>query len=200
MKRFSIFCLMCLVLCLCFGCQEQVKRTGASGGAVGTSGVEVIIVGGGAFPESLAGVWRSDKHGWEFRFLPDGTIATARISMGRQRVRPGKSETIPLKEGSEGVYTAGVWVVQYTPASRELAVDVVMDHIRMEMGANLLEGSQRDTLFGTINAAGDVWEVQWHSYPEYVSYAPEPKKLTVDEDRAYVGPLIFKKIADSVKP
>ena len=87
MKQLVVFAGFAVLLLGLWGCQNA------------HSGVEVIIEGGGEFPEFLVGVWKADKNGWEFVFEPDGSISSAVISFGRVRMKPGEVTTVPMKMG-----------------------------------------------------------------------------------------------------
>ena len=96
-------------------CQKPAQTTPPVGS------VEVIIEGGGEFPQFLVGIWQVDKHGWEIVFEPDGTISSAIHTIGGVGVKPGQVTT-----GGKSVFEAGKWLVKYTPESRELLVQIVL--------------------------------------------------------------------------
>jgi hypothetical protein len=99
--------------------------------------VRVMVEGGGAFPNSLAGRWRARQHGWEFQIEPDGRISSATLSLGRVHVVPGQTTTMPTKSGHQAVFTPGLWTVHYAPDTRELTIRVTMKHVRVEMAGNI---------------------------------------------------------------
>lgn len=171
--------------------------TGCEGWSRNKSGVEVIIEGGGEFPQSLAGRWKANESGWEFVFEPDGRISSAVISMGRTEIIPGQSKTVQMKMGGKGIYEPGLWTVRYYPLSRELLVEIVMDYIHLEFGPSLLEGKRTDVLWGEVSEDGKIWRAEWFNFPDYIAYTPEPKRLTnVDPDDAFVKTLIFEKFEE----
>ncbi|MBN1510653.1 MAG: hypothetical protein JXB13_01435, partial [Phycisphaerae bacterium] len=86
--------------------------------------MSVSIEGGGRFPAVLAGRWKSDQHGWDFAFEPDGRISSAVISLGRVTVVPGRTSTVPTQSGDQAVFTPGPWTVHYEPDTRMLTVKI----------------------------------------------------------------------------
>ncbi|HEG43267.1 hypothetical protein LCGC14_2935470 [marine sediment metagenome] len=167
--------------------------TGCQGPAANLKPVEVFIDGDGEFPAFLVGTWKAYKLPWEIVFEEDGTISSAVINMGRQRIIPGQIKTIPLREGGEGVYEPGQWLVRYVPDTRELMVDIVIDHMRMEKSGQIIEGKAADTFIGTISEDGRSWTADWDTFYDYTAYTPEPTKLTSGPDRDSVVRIIFLK-------
>lgn len=191
MKQLVVLVVCWVLLLELIGCQNPA-RTAASP----VSGVEVIIEGGGEFPEFLIGRWRGNRGAWEFVFEPDGTISSAVVGPGEVRIVPGHSKTVPMKMGGKGIYEPGLWTVQYSPLSRELTVEVVMDYVHLEMGPNLLEGKRTDVFAGEVSEDGRTWRAEWFSLPDYIAYTPEPKRLTYEPDESFVGAIIFEKIEE----
>ncbi len=164
--------------------------------------VTVIVEGGGRFPSSLAGRWQANQHGWEFEFEPDGRIASATLSLGRVRVVPSKTTMMPTKTGQQAVFTPGPWTVHYIPSTRELTVEIIMDHVRVEMGGNILEGSSTDTFVGPISASNRTWQVQWTTFTRYVAHTPDGASVNLSTDPTYgeTKSLIFEKTNDGAVP
>lgn len=160
--------------------------------------VQVIVEGGGKFPSSLAGRWKAQQHGWEFELEPDGRISDAVISFGRARVIPGKTTTIPTRSGDQAVFTPGLWTVFYAPSTRELTVKISMDHVRVEMAGNIVEGTSTDTFVGPIASTGRTWQAQWTTFTQYVAHTPDNASFNLSTDPTYgeTKPLIFDKAAD----
>jgi hypothetical protein len=158
--------------------------------------VKVVVEGGGEFPIFLAGRWQAEQHGWEFQFESDGRISSAIISLGRVRVVPGKTTTIPTKSGDQAVFTPGVWLVHYAPSTTELTVKITMDHVRVEMAGNIVEGSSTDTFVGPITSTGQTWQAQWTTFTRYVAHAPENASfdLSTDPTDGETKPLTFQKV------
>jgi hypothetical protein len=160
--------------------------------------VRVIVEGGGKFPSSLAGQWQASQHGWEFQLEPDGRISSAVISLGRVRVVPGQTATMPTRSGNEAVFTPGLWTVHYAPITRELTVKITMDHVRVEMAGNILEGSSTDTFVGPISPEDGLWQVQWTTFTRYAARTPESTSFDMSTDPTYgeARPLTFKRASD----
>jgi hypothetical protein len=163
--------------------------------------VKVVIEGDGAFPSFLAGRWQAQQYGWEFQFEPDGRISSAVIGLGRVRIVPGKTTTMPTRSGDQAVFTPGLCVVHYAPSTRELTVEITMDHVRVEMAGNLVEGSSRDTFVGPITLAGRTWQAQWTTFTRYLARTPDKASFDLSTDPTYgeTKPLIFEK-TEAVSP
>ncbi|MCL5279829.1 MAG: hypothetical protein M1376_07995 [Planctomycetes bacterium] len=160
----------------------------------------VIVEGGGPFPRSLAGRWQASQHGWEFELTPDGRIASAILSLGRVRIVPGKTTTMPTRGGHQAVFTPGPWTVHYLPGTRELTVEIIMNHVRMEMGGTTLEGSCTDTFVGPVAASKRAWQVQWTTFTRYLAHTPDGAVVNLSTDPTYgeTKSLTFEKTDDRV--
>jgi hypothetical protein len=183
----SIVLFGCVFLLLGGGCQEHNRNK---------SGVEVIIEGGGEFPQFLVGRWKNDYYAWEFVFEPNGTISSAVISMGEVEIIPGQSKTVPTISGGKAIFKPGLWTVQYDPELRELTVEIVMNYIHIEMGQDLLEGKITDTLAGEVSEDGKTWQADWFSFPDFMAYTTETKRLTVTPEESFVGTITFEKLEE----
>jgi hypothetical protein len=166
------------------------------------SDVKVIVEGGGPFPRSLAGRWQASQHGWEFEFAPDGRISSAILSLGRVRVVPGKTTTMPTRSGDQALFTPGPWTVHYIPSTRELTVEIIMNHVRVEMGGNVLEGSSTDTFVGPLDAPNRTWQAQWTTFTRYLAHTPDGASVNLSTDPIYgeTKSLTFEKTNDGVGP
>jgi hypothetical protein len=147
--------------------------------------VKVVVEGGGKFPSSLAGRWKAQQHGWELEIEPDGRISSAILGLGRVRVAPGTTTTMPTKSGNQAVFTPGQWTVHYVPSTRELTVSVTMDHVRVEMAGNILEGSSTDTFVGPIASTNRTWQAQWTTFTRYVAHTPDNASVNLSTDPTY---------------
>jgi len=185
----TVFFLLVVVLTLA-GCQNLSQNR---------ANVEVLIDGDESFPAVMAGRWKDKSQGWEFVFEPDGSISSAVIyPLGKITVIPGQTTVVPMKKGGKGVYEPGKWFVQYSPKTRELAVEVVMKHFREEMGGGVLEGDIRDVFVGEVSEDYKYWRAEWISYPKYVVSTPnepEPQELPVDPNDT-ITELLFEQVAD----
>ena len=174
------------------GC--AVFLSGLVGCQSANRGVEVIIEGGGEFPELLVGIWKADKHGWGIVFEPDGTISSAVHTIARFRVKPGQVTT-----GGQGVFEAGKWLVKYTPESRELLVRIVLKQYRFEFEygdqVSVVEGSSEDMFVGEVSEDGQEWRAEWFAFPEYVVTTDifDHHKLPLDPNDNPRGTLVFRK-------
>jgi len=193
MKRLLILFGGAIVLFALTGCQKPARTVPP------ISGVEVIIEGGGEFPQFLVGRWKDEKKGWEIVFEPDGSISWAIHTIARVRVKPGQVTTVPMRRGGKGVFEAGQWAVQYAPENRELTVEIVLEHYRAEMGEQALKGSSRDIFIGQVSEDGQEWRADWFAFPEYVVSTDiyDNYKLPVDYNYNPRSELVFKKIVES---
>lgn len=173
------------------GCQRPVQTTTSVGG------VEVVVEGGGKFPEFLAGRWIADTGGWEIVFEPDGTISSAIVGLDHVEIVPGQSKSVPRKNGGKDVHKPGVWTVQYSSLNREMAVEIVMDHTVLYRSPIKMEGKTRDVFVGEVSDDGRIWETEWFTFPDYIvydpEYGPEPKTFKLPPDKSHLGPVIFEK-------
>jgi hypothetical protein len=187
MKQLSVLFGCVIVLFALTGCQEFCRNK---------SGVEVIIEGGGQFPQFLVGKWKADDYGWQFVFEPNGTIVSAVIGMGEAEIIPGQTATFPTISGGKAVFKPGLWTVQYDPQFRELTVEILMDYIHFEIGKDLLEGKSKDLFIGKVSQDGNFWRADWFSFPDYMAYASQTKRLTVTAEQSFAGTLTFKKLQE----
>jgi len=181
------------------GCAVLLSVTGGCQSTAGnTSGVDVIIEGGGEFPEFLVGRWKADKDGWEFVFEPDGTLSSAVISLGRVRMKPGELTVIPMKMGGQGIFEPGEWMVHYAAAGRVLTVKISLKNFYIELGKNVLEGESKDVFAGPISQDSKFWQVNWTSFPDYVAHTAENPNFTMFEDpnRGISKTLTFEKVTE----
>lgn len=187
MKQLVVLVGCAVLLSVIGGCQSTAGNT---------SGVDVIIEGGGEFPEFIVGVWKSDKDGWEFVFEPDGTISSAVISLGRIRMEPGELTVIPMKMGGKGIFEPGEWMVHYSPGDWELTVKISLKNFYIELGKDVLEGESKDIFTGPISQDSKFWQVNWTSFPDYVAHTAENPNFQMSEDPNYgiSKTLVFEKV------
>ncbi|HIJ71953.1 MAG TPA: hypothetical protein HPP87_11415 [Planctomycetes bacterium] len=182
MKRLVFISLTFLiVLSACQETGQYVKTPG---------NLEVVVEDGAEFPEFLVGKWEADKDGWAFIFEPDGKIFVARISMGRTEIVPGKVKILPTHGGGQATYVPGDWSVIYSPAYRELTVDLVMNFVRVEMGDQALQGKERNIISGTVSEDGKLWRTVVSNFPEYEGFPNRP------EDLPYLREVNFVKVEE----
>ena len=187
-KKVLVLVLLAYSLSVITGCQELSRDK--------KKAVEVIIEGGGEFPQFLVGRWKTDKYRWQFVFEPDGTISSAVLNMGGIEIIPGQTTTLPTRGGGEAIFKPGLWMVQYDPQFRELTVEIVMDYIHFEMGPSLLEGKAKDVFIGEVSQDGKTWRADWFGFPDYMAYTSQTKRLTVTPEESFLGTLTFEKLQE----
>lgn len=198
MKKLVLLAGFAAVLSGLVGCQDAANnkpvKVKAGNGFEASGGVEVVIEGDGAFPEELAGRWKSDRGYWEFVFEPDGKISSAVINMAAVKMVPGKVTRYPTRFGGKGIFEPGLWIVHYSPENRELTVEVVIEHFYQDMGDAAIEGNVTDILTGKVSEDGKTWQADWFSSGKFVAYLPEPNEFHNEPEPVYSGPLVFKKV------
>ena len=190
MKKIFVLLICGFFVFLPGGCQSS---------AGSKSGVEVIIDGDGRFPEILVGGWKADKGGWEIVFEPDGKISSVVVSLGGVRMKPGEVATTQMVLGGEGFFQPGKWTVQYLQERRELVVEIVIEHFRVELGDNVVHGKTRDYFVGSVSADGRLWWADRYKFPEYVvDTKKHPNfKLPFDPNDSQRESLVFQKVINS---
>ncbi|MBN1806070.1 MAG: hypothetical protein JW837_12545 [Sedimentisphaerales bacterium] len=161
--------------------------------------VEVFVDGNGRFPEFLVGTWRENERGLEIVFEPDGKISSAVISLGRVRMRPGETTATQMVLGGKGIFRPGKWTVQYSQAKRELGVNIVVDHFRVELGDSLVQGKTREFFIGQVDSDGRLWWADRYKFPEYVVDTKKYPhyKLPFDPNDSPSESLTFQKVVES---
>jgi hypothetical protein len=92
-------------------------------------------------------------------------------------------------------------VVHYAPRTGELTVKITMDHVRVEMAGNIVEGSSTDTFVGPIASTDRTWQTEWTTFTRYVACTSNNASFDLSTDPIYgeTKPLIFEKV-DSASP
>jgi hypothetical protein len=162
-------------------------------------GVEVTVDGGGRFPAFLVGTWKAEQGGWEFTFEPDGEISAATVSIGRAKLRPGRTTIVPMQMGGRGVYKPGPWSVQYSPKQRQLIVEIAIEHFRVTLGDDVIEGRTRDFFVGSVSTDGKSWWADRLSFPEYTVNTDRfhDYKLPFDPADNPRESILFRKLPES---
>ncbi|MBN1124950.1 MAG: hypothetical protein JXA82_08080 [Sedimentisphaerales bacterium] len=190
----TIFYVFCTGLFLTLvGCQDDQKSSDPTSTI---DRMDVIIEEEGSFPASLAGRWKADKHRWQIVFAPDGSITELIHNFGGNLYRPMHRTTIPLKQGGTSYYDCGRWRLEYSPATRELVIEITVDDFRLEMQGVSMEGKMRDLFVGKIDPDGQGWSADWYSFPDYWMLSPQKKQVTHDPDNAFVCKLRFTRAED----
>ncbi len=187
MNRTEILTIIVILLLSVTGCQDTAKQDRIKYDM--TPGkVEVIVEGGGAFPDFLVGNWKGNKDQWGIAFAHDGSISEVRISLGSVKLVPSKKTILPTRDGGEAIYIPGDWTVVYMPKTHELAVRIMVSYINIGIGENSLIGKQEYTLEGTINEEGNIWETIVSDYPEFELLPTSP------EDVPFTSEVVFAKV------
>jgi hypothetical protein len=175
--------LLCLMLAGC-----QAPKTDRDN-------TQVVVEGGGAFPTSLAGRWQADRHGWEMVIEPDGRIASVVLSLGKVEVTGGAKTTVPTMGGGQGTFEPGKWTVYYEPAMKQLTVKITMNHVRVEMAGNVLEGKSTDTFSGPISGPDGIWQAHWSAFTQYKVRTDQGDETDLSTDPTYgeTQALVFRK-------
>ena len=189
MRRFFVVMLCCLSASWLGGCKSQGSAEPV---------VEVTIDGNGLFPDFLVGQWKADRGGWELVFEPDGTISSAVVSLGRIMLKPGRTTTVPMQMGGQGVFKPGRWTVQYSHEQRELIVEIVIESFYVELGENVLRGRTRDFFVGSVSQDGQLWPVERISFPEYIADTKKNPnyRLPFDPNDNARESLLFQKVQE----
>jgi len=190
MRKIFILSVCCFIVFLSGGCQNLIERKNA---------VEVIIDGDGDFPDFLVGTWRADRGGVEIVFKPGGKISSAVVSLGRVRLKPGQETTTQMVLGGEGIFKPGKWTVQYSQDKRELGVEITVEHFRVELGDNVVQGKTRDFYIGSVSSDGQIWWADRYKFPEYIVDTEKyPNyKLPFDPNDSPGESLVFQKVIES---
>ena len=171
--------------------------SGCGGASKNNSGIQVVVEGGGQFPESLAGKWITENEGWEFNFEPNGMISMAIFPQGRPRMKPGQTTKVPMVGNGEGVYVPGDWLVGYNPENRELTVKVSLKSIHIRMGDSSIDGKTTDIFVGQISENGKIWNTIWTSFCDYTGHTPQsPNSKMPTDPNGETKPLIFTKVEE----
>ena len=188
MKQLVVLLLCGLGVCSIAGCPPRVDDLPA---------VEVVVDGGGQFPEDLAGVWKADSGGWEIVIEPNGMISSAIVGLSRVRMQPGQVTRVPMKMGGKGVFEAGPWAVHYSHDRRQLTVEIAIANLRVELGGSVVKGRRLELFTGTISPDGKSWWASRFSFPEYVADTKKYRnhKLTVDPNDTSSEELLFRKVS-----
>ena len=190
MKRFVLLMVYVSLAAALAGCRNP---------AADNDGVEVTVDGDGQFPAFLVGTWKAEDGGWELVFEPDGKISSAIVSIGRAKLQPGRTTTVPMQMGGKGVYKPGLWTVQYFRERRELIVEIAIDQFRVELGDNVIQGRTRDFFVGSVSADGRYWWAARLNFPEYVVDTEKYHnyKLPFDPNENPRESILFQKVTES---
>lgn len=129
------------------------------------------------FPEFLVGTWLGDSGGWELVFTPAGTIESAIIEFGRQKIIPNQSVTLAGKGGQPGFFEAGDCNVDYDPDTKTLTADIRMNRIYMDMDDNVLQGTLEYLFSGEVSPEENIWVATKFTTMDIGAYRKDPNTL-----------------------
>lgn len=69
-----------------------------------------------------------------------------------------------MLDGSISTYKAGDCTVDYDARTRELRVEVVVEHVEIVFLTEQIEGHTRDVFIGIVSPNGKVWETDWLNF------------------------------------
>ncbi|MCJ7776732.1 MAG: hypothetical protein MUP16_00210 [Sedimentisphaerales bacterium] len=181
MKKLLVL-LGCAVL-LFSGCQNYGRSK---------SGVEVIIEGGGQFPQSLAGKWKAGRNEWErweVVFRPNGVVSSA-VTPLTDEVRPNQTTRMQGRKGEPGFFEAGNFQVYYNPQFRELSVDIKIKQVYLDMGS-IAKGPCEYLIIGNISENGKTWDGNVYTFLDLAVLVPDPNNRSIWGKPKYknIGPL-----------
>jgi len=197
-STFKILTLLagCWLLAASLGCQKQaVKNTQV---AIDPNAIQVVLVEAEAFPQEMVGSWYNEQYGWILKFEQDGRLLDITHTIGWQDVSAGNTGNIPLKENGTAVFEPGPWLVRYNGTTREVAVEITLKSFNYTIGGNIITGSSRDILIGTLPSPGEtVWRANWVSFPEYIITTADKTykdyRLPVENEDEDRGEIVFEK-------
>ena len=180
---------LCVAILILTGCQSQQTAT--------FSGVQVELINTDQFPKELVGHWVDDRHGWEFWLNDKGQLLGLVHTMARVRIVPGKVNSYKLIDEGNGRIEPGEMLVQYDGQTRELVIEVELDHYEWIKNNDVIEGNRKDAFIGNVSEDGMKWPVVWLS-KEYITAetgTQEKRVLMQDEDIKEHGALTFTREA-----
>ena len=139
-------------------------------------------------PAEVAGMWKAKDSPWEIVLSADGAVSSAVIPMGEVRIRPNQTTKVEMKDGSFSTYEAGECPVEYTPATRELFVSIVMKEIHVVFMENQIDGNSTDRFVGRVSEDGTQWAAELMTKFDYGPRFP------MDANDMYAGPILFEKV------
>ena len=185
MKQLKVLAIFYIALLGIVGCQANRPEYPA---------VEVNLDGNGKFPEFLVGRWKANESNWEFIFEPDGTISSSVIDLGRVKMIPGKTTRLKTRSRGKAEYQPGQWIVNYSPETRDLTVEVVITYFYQNLGKYAAEGDSVDILAGHVSEDGKIWWVDWFSSGKLIALLDKPKKLHDISEPMFRKSLFFEKV------
>ncbi|MHC4423156.1 MAG: hypothetical protein ACYS0C_02065 [Planctomycetota bacterium] len=181
MKLTGLLLVCCIFLMPVAGCQSAGRD------------VEEAVEGQRQFPEVMVGVWEAEvtkSSKWGIKFEPDGSILKIIYSAeGPVYLAENDSHWESESEQAYYIFDMGPSEVNYTPSTRVLKVEMVMDYI-IKVSFEEMKGQIKDYFEGPVSEDGRTWEVEWRNY----SWVQGTQAPAVDSQEAKPTPLVFNKI------
>ncbi len=180
MKQLLVLAGCAVVLAGLVGCQNanEVNR--------------VSVDGDGKFPEFLAGTWKADKHDWQISFEGDGRISSIVHFVWALPIDMNEGDFFVEgpDEGTYALFVMGPCEAEYDENTRELSVEIILEHYAMKLPQGTLEGKSHDYFQGPVSEDGNTWKAGWKNY-SWLEGATPPD---ANEIEANPVPLVFTKI------
>ena len=78
------------------------------------------------------------------------------------------------RQRGESRYIPGDWSVTYIPESHELAVEIEMRDIYVEMAGAVVHGKSSNYFVGTVSEDGTKWKATQFGYPDFDNFPIDP--------------------------
>jgi hypothetical protein len=159
-----------IVLITSAGCGNAEKSKGT-----------VSIIGGGKFPAALAGTWKSTNKLWSITFNKDGSLkgikyyfnsAPMNLSEGGGYDRDNVGEV-------RAVYVFGPYSTVYDPNSRQLTLEIKIDHFEADRPLGKFNGWMQDTFTGKVSEDEKTWNAKWTNTTKFEQF-PKPSNKKED--------------------
>jgi len=175
MKNQIVFVALFVIICCLQGCQPQQKKA-----------TDVVISGGGIFPAELAGTWRENAQNWEFVIEKDGAISSAVYGLSGVRLKPAEETIVPMIMDKTSKYQTGVWQLKYSPETRVLHIEMVIDYEYVEIGEGVLEGNRTNVFNGVVSEDNVHWVADYYCIHDYIVHTAEgSSELSNDPDNSW---------------
>jgi hypothetical protein len=155
--------------------------------------LSVASESGNMFPEFLVGTWEANNARWILTFEPDGSISSFTHFVGMDINVDDGGLIEQWRKGSVATYILGPCEAEYTPATRQLDVTIIIKHFNIDFPNGQMKGNFVDYLRGPVSEDGKQWTVDW------LSYCTIEEAIPPDPNKIMPRPLIFKKIRNEVQ-
>jgi hypothetical protein len=123
-----------------------------------------------------AGVWKAENEPFVITLTQDGKLLSAVITPGETEVSPNMRREIIMQDDSVGYYELGNCPVTYDPKTRQLSVEIQVDHLYIPFPGDKLEGTVRHAFVGFISEDERIWEGEWFEFFDYGPRFPMDKE------------------------